>query len=172
MARPEKVAQVEAIAGNLADAQSIVMADFTGLTVEQMTQFRSKCREQGVVCRVVKNRLARIAADRAEMKVLVDHLQGPTALVMDAGSQVNPAKLVTEFAKDNERLQVKGGILDGRFLDAEQIMALAKIPSRDELIAKMMGSMNSPLTGIVGTVNGVMSALARALDAVAKQKAA
>jgi len=171
MPRPEKIAEVKAIAERFQSARSIVMADYTGLTVAQMTQFRSQCRAQNVECRVVKNRLAIIAADQADLAVIKDHLKGPTALVLGPESQVDPAKIVIEFAKTNEKLTVKGGILDGQYLDAQQVEALSKIPSKDELIAQMMGSINSPLTGIAGTVNGVMSALARALDAVAKQKA-
>ncbi len=172
MARPEKVAQVEAIAAGLSSAQSIVLFDYAGMTVEQMTAFRAKCREEGIECKVVKNRLAKIAADQAEVEVLKEHLKGPLALLMAAESQVAPAKIATEFAKDIEALEIRGGVVDGEFLDAAQVASLAKVPSRDELIAKMMGSINSPLTGVCGTVNGVMSALVRAVDAVAKQKAA
>ena len=171
MARPEKVAEVEAIATRIQSAQSMVLADFTGLTVLQMTEFRRTCRAQQVECRVVKNRLARIAADNADMAVMKDHLNGPTAILFGPESQVDPAKIVVDFAKDNEAMEIKGGFLDGAYLDKSQIVALSKTPSKDELIAKMMGSINSPLTGIAGTVNGVMGALARTIDAVAKQKA-
>jgi large subunit ribosomal protein L10 len=171
MARPEKVAEVEAIATRIQSAQSMVLADFTGLTVHQMTEFRRTCRAQQVECRVVKNRLARIAADNADMAVMKDHLNGPTAIMFGPESQVDPAKIVVDFAKDNEAMEIKGGFLDGAYLDKSQIVALSKTPSKDELIAKMMGSINSPLTGIAGTVNGVMGALARTIDAVAKQKA-
>ncbi len=172
MARPEKVAQVKAIAEHLQGAQSLVLADFTGLSVAEMTDFRAKCREKGVVCRVVKNRLAKIAADEAGLEVLKEHLTGPTALLFGPESQVEPAKVAVAFAKENEKLQVKGGIVDGAYIDAESVVALSKIPGRDELIAQMMGSINSPLRGIAGTINGVLAALTRAVDAVAKQKAA
>jgi large subunit ribosomal protein L10 len=171
MARPEKVAEVEAIATRIQSAQSMVLADFTGLTVHQITEFRRTCRAQQVECRVVKNRLARIAADNADMAVMKDHLNGPTAIMFGPESQVDPAKIVVDFAKDNEAMEIKGGFLDGAYLDKSQIVALSQTPSKDELIAKMMGSINSPLTGIAGTVNGVMGALARTIDAVAKQKA-
>ncbi len=171
MARPEKIAEVQAITDRFKTAQSIVMADYTGLTVLQMTAFRAQCRAKNIECRVVKNRLAMIAADNAELEFLKDHLKGPTALIMGSESQIEPAKVVIDFVKDNQALKVKGGVVDGQFLIPEQVVALSKIPSRDELIAQMMGSINSPLTGIAGTINGVMSALARALDAVAKQKA-
>jgi large subunit ribosomal protein L10 len=171
MARPEKVAEVATIATKLQGAQSIVLADFTGLSVAQLTEFRSKCREQAIECRVVKNRLARIAADNIEMAVIRDHFNGPTALILDTATQVGPAKIVVDFQKENEALTVKGGILDGRFLDAKEIVALSKVPSKDELIARMMGSINSPLTGLAMTVNAVVASLARAIDAVGQQKA-
>jgi large subunit ribosomal protein L10 len=171
MARPEKVAQVELIAEKLGGLQSLVLADFTGLSVEQMTIFRAQCRSRGVECRVVKNRLAKIAADQAELQFLKDHLTGPTAMISSPESQVEPAKIVIDFAQENEAMQVKGGIVEGKFLTPPEVVALSKVPSRDELIAKMMGSLQSPLTGLVYTLNGVTGALTRAIDAVAKQKA-
>ena len=170
MARPDKVAEVETIAQHLGEAQSIILADYQGMTVEQMTDFRTKCRENNVVCRVVKNRLAKIAADQADVSGLKEHLTGPMALILGPESQVDPAKLVVDFAKDVEALGVVGGFMDGAFLTSDEVVALSKIPSREELYAKMMGSINSPLTGIVGATSGVLSALTRAIDAVAKQK--
>ncbi len=172
MPRPDKIADVQAITGQLKAAQSVIMADFTGLTVLQMTAFRSLCRAKNVECRVVKNRLAMIAADQASLAVIKDHLSGPTALVMGSQSQVDPAKLVVDFAKDNDKLTIKGGIVDGQYIGPDRVLVLSKIPSRDELISQMMGSINSPARGIAVTVNGVAAALARAIDAVAKQKAA
>jgi len=171
MARPEKVSEVQAIAERLEKAQSMVLADFSGLTVDQMTQFRRNCRAQAVECRVVKNRLARIAADKAGLPVLKELLKGPTAIVFGAESQVDPAKIVVEFAKDNEKMQVKGGWVEGQALDVAQVVALSKIPSREELLAKMMGSISSPARGLATTVNGVAGALARVVDAAAKARA-
>ncbi|NCQ36157.1 50S ribosomal protein L10 [bacterium] len=171
MARPEKVAEVKAIAERIEAAQSMVLADYSGLTVEQMTIFRSNCRSKTVDCRVVKNRLARIAADNAEMSVMKDHLKGPTAIIFGPESQVDPAKIAVEFAKDNEAMQIKGGFIDGQFLAPDQVVALSKTPSKDELIAKMLGSINSPATGIAAVLNGVIAGLARTIEAVAKQQA-
>jgi large subunit ribosomal protein L10 len=172
MPRPEKITAVEALASQFHGATSIVLADYTGLTVAQMTDFRTQCRAKNVECRVVKNRLAAIAAGQANLEALQGHLKGPTALVLGRESQVEPAKLVVDFAKNNEKLKVKGGVLDGQFITPERVVALSKVPSREELIAKMMGSINSPASGLVGTINGVVAALTRAIDAVAKQKAA
>jgi len=172
MARPEKVAAVEAIAGKLRQSQSVVLADYTGLTVEKMTAFRALCRGKGVECRVVKNRLASIAAEAAGLPVLKDHLKGPTALILGLQSQVDPAKVAVEFAKDNEKLVIKGGLLDGRFLSPTAVQSLSKTPDREVLLAQLMGGLNGPARALACATNGVAGALVRALDAVAKQKAA
>jgi len=171
MANPEKVAEVEAIAQRIQAAQSMVLADYSGLSVLQMTAFRRTCRAKAVDCRVVKNRLAKLAADNADLAIMKDHLSGPIAIMFGPESQVDPARICVEFAKDNEAMEIKGGFLDGEYLDKSQIVALSKILGKDELIAKMMGSINSPLRGLAVTMNGVVGALARAIDAVAKQKA-
>ena len=171
MARPEKIAEVQAITDRFRAAQGVVLADFTGLSVAQMTSFRAACRARNVECRVVKNRLAMLAADGADLAAVKDHLKGPTALILARDSQVEPAKLAVEFAKNNEALKVKGGVVDGQVLTAAQVVSLSKIPSKDELIAKMMGSINAPVSGVVGTLNGVVAALARVIDAANRQRA-
>jgi large subunit ribosomal protein L10 len=171
MARPEKIAEVQAITDRLRAAQGVVLADYTGLSVAKMTSFRAECRAKNIEIRVVKNRLAMIAADNIELAAFKDHLKGPTALIMATDSQVESAKVAVEFAKTNEALRIKGGVVDGQVLTADEVVSLSKIPSKDELIAKMMGSINSPASGLVGTVNGVIAALARVIDAVNQQRA-
>ncbi len=171
MARPEKVAEVKAIAERIQGAQSMVLADYSGLTVEQMTVFRSNCRASAVECRVIKNRLARIAADNSDMTVMKDHLKGPTAIIFGAESQVDPAKLVVEFAKENEAMGIKGGFIDGQYLAPDQVLALAKTPSRDELMSMMLGSINSPARGLAYVINDVIAGLARTIEAVANKQA-
>ncbi len=172
MARPEKVAAVTAIAERLRVSQSVVLADYTGLTVEKMTAFRALCRGKGVECKVVKNRLASIAADEAGLPALRDHLKGPTALLLGLTSQVDPAKVAVEFAKDNDKLVIKGGLLDGRFLTPAAVTSLSRTPDREVLLAQIMGGLNGPARGLAVATNGVAAALARAIDAVAKKKAA
>ena len=142
MARPEKVAAVEALAGKLRSAQSMVLADYTGLTVEKMTAFRVLCRAKGVECQVVKNRLAGIAA--GDLTIIKDHLKGPTALIMGRSSQIDPAKIVVEFAKDNAKLRIKGGLLDGRFLDPAAVESLSRTPDREVLLAQTHGWHQQP----------------------------
>ena len=169
--RPEKIAEVEAITERMHAAQSMILTDYTGCTVAQMTIFRNHCRANAVECRVVKNRLARIAADNCDFGVLKEHLKGPTAIVFGLASQVDAAKIVAEFVKTNSQMTIKGGVLDGEFINVSEVEALSKTPSMDELLAKMMGSINSPARGLVVTINGVAGKLCRAIDAVAKQKA-
>lgn len=171
MARPEKIAEVEKITGRFQAAQSLVLADYSGLTVEKMTIFRQQCREKQVECQVVKNRLAMIAADNAGIESIKDHLKGPIAIMFGPNSQVDPAKLVVEFAKQNEAMEIRGGMVDGSYLDADQVVALSKVPSRDELLSMMMSRINSPATGLAMVTSGVIAGLARVIDAVAQQKA-
>jgi large subunit ribosomal protein L10 len=171
MATQEKIAEVQAITERMEAAQSMILADYSGLTVEQMTKFRSECRDKAIDCRVVKNRLAKIACDNADVAVMKDHLKGPTAILFGLESQVDPAKVVVDFAKDNEAMEIKGGLVDGQFLDPNQVVALSKVPSKEELYAKMMGSINSPVTGVAMATNAVVAGLARVIDAVAQQKA-
>ncbi len=171
MARPEKIAEVKAITARIQAAQSMILADYTGLSVEQMTIFRRTCRQGAVDCRVVKNRLARIAADAADLPVMKDHLKGPTAIVFGPESQVDPAKFVVDFAKENQAMEIKGGFVDGQYLDPAQVVALSMTPSRDELIAMMLGSINSPARGLAYVINDVIAGLARTIEAVAKKQA-
>lgn len=171
MATKEKIAEVQAITERLESAQSLILANYSGLSVEQMTKFRVACRANAIDCRVVKNRLAKIACDNAEMTEIKDYFKGPTAILFGLESQVDAAKILVDFAKDNEKMEIKGGFVDGQLLDPNQVMALSKVPSKEELYAKMMGSINSPITGVTMATNAVVAGLARVIDAVAKQKA-
>ncbi len=172
MARPEKITEVEAISERMKNAQCMIFTDYTGIPVLQMTAFRRNCRAKGIDCRVVKNRLARIAAKGTGKGDLSAHLKGPTAVLFGMESQVDAARLAVDFAKENDKLKIKGGFVDGNFLTPEQVVALSKVPSREELLAMMMGSINSPARGLAVATNGVAAALCRAVDAVAKQTAA
>ena len=169
MARPEKVAEVELLTKKMTDSEGLVLADFSGLTVAEASDLRAKCREQNVELRVVKNRLARRAAVAADIAALEDLLKGPTAIAFGLESPVEPAKVLTSYAKDNEKLTVKGGFVDGEVLDLEKVKALSDVPSRDELIAMIARGINGPATGLAGSVNAVMSSLARAIQAAAEK---
>jgi len=160
MVRPEKIAEVDLIAEKIKGSQGLVLADFTGLTVASMGEFR-----------VVKNRLARRAAAEADCSALDELLKGPTGIAFGRESPLEPAKVVVDFAKTNENLAIKGGYLDGKLLSVPEVEALSKIPSRDELLGMVMRGMQAPLTGFISVMAGTVRGLATVLDAIAKQKA-
>lgn len=169
MARPEKVAEVEILTDKMLKSEGLVLADFSGLTVAQANDLRVKCRQQNVELRVVKNRLARRAAVAADIAALEELLKGPTAIAFGLESPVEPAKVLTEFAKTNEKLKVKGGFVDGEVLSVGQVKALSDVPTKIELIAMLARGINGPATGLAGSINAVMSSLARAIKAAAEK---
>lgn len=142
----------------LEKAQAGVIADFRGLTVAQDTELRTKLREAGVEYTIVKNTLTRFAANAVGLGELDSVLHGPTALATSADDVVAPAKVLVEFAKNNEQLEIKAGFVDGKVISVDEVKVYASIPNKETLIAKMLGSLQAPIGN-----------LARTLDAIAKQ---
>jgi large subunit ribosomal protein L10 len=170
MVRPEKVAEVEFLTAKIGSSQGMVLADFSGLTVKAMGELRGRCREQNVEFYVVKNRLMRRAAAQTDSAALAEILKGPTGVAFGMKGPVEPAKVLTEFAKTNEKLAIKGGFLDGKLLTAAQVVALSKVPGREELLSMLMSAMQGPTRGFVGTLHGLLGKFVRTLDAVAQKK--
>ncbi len=170
MVRPEKVAEVDLLTDRLSASEGLVLADFQGLTVEEVSDLRGKCREKGVFFRVVKNRLARRAASTGEYPGLEDMLKGPTGIAFGMESPVDPAKVLVEFAKDNEKLNIKGGFLDGVILTPAEVEALSKIPGRMELLSMIARTFQGPAQNFVGVLHNLMSKTVRTMDAVREQK--
>ena len=170
--RSEKQAVVAKIKEDLTNAKGVVFADYRGITVAQDTALRRKMRQAGVEYRVVKNTLTRIAAKEAGIEGLDQHLEGLTVMAFSVSDAIVPAKLVSEFIKESKSktYQIKAGILDGKTIDAEGVKALADLPPREVLLAKMLGSMQSPITGLVNVLQGNIRNLVYALEAVRKQK--
>ena len=133
---------------------------------------RRELQKAGADYTVTKNTLAKIAMQGTNFEVLADSMKESTAIAFGFDDEVSAAKVVEKFIKDKKKAEIICGSLDGQLLDVEQVKALASIPSKEELYAKMLGCVNSPATGIVGSINAVMSSLVRAIDAVAKQKSA
>ena len=170
MNRSEKVAAVEDIGASVADAQAIVVAEYRGLEVEAMTQLRKQARASGVYLRVLKNSLARRALAGTPFEVLVDQLVGP--LIYSVSSDpVACARVINDFAKSNQKLVPKAGAMRNSLMDAEAVKALATMPSREELLAKLLGTMQAPIATFVRTLNEVPGRFVRTLAAVEKQKA-
>jgi large subunit ribosomal protein L10 len=169
----QKKAVVAEVSAVVADAQAAMLAEYRGLTVEQMTRLRKQAHASQVYLRVVKNTLARRAVEGTPYAVLADHMVGPVAFALSK-DPVAAAKILSEFAKDNEALKIKAGAMGGKLMSADQIQALAKLPGREQLLSMLMGVMQQPVTKFVQTLNEVPAKFVRTLAAVrdARQAAA
>lgn len=167
-----KQEKIEAMKENFAKAKVAVVTEYRGLTVEEITKLRRALQKENSDYMVTKNTLAKVASKGTQFEVLADALKGPVAIAFGFADEVAPAKVVTKFIKEAKKGEIIATALDGKLLDAKETAVLADLPSKEELYAKMLGSINSPATGIVGAVNAVMSGLVRAMDQVAKQKSA
>lgn len=167
-----KQEKIEAMKENFAKAKVAVVTEYIGMSVEEITNLRRSLQKENGDYMVTKNTLAKVASKGTPFEILADSLKGPVAIAFGFQDEVAPAKVVTKFIKDVKKGEIIGTALDGKFLDAKETQVLASLPSKEELYAKMLGSINSPATGIVGAINAVMSSLVRAMDQVAKQKSA
>jgi large subunit ribosomal protein L10 len=169
----EKKAVVEEIAAQVAGAKGIVLAEYRGLEVGNMTELRRRARGSGVYLRVLKNTLARRAVKDTPFAKLADQMVGP--LVYGISSDpVATAKVMNEFAKGNDKFVIKAGAMPNAVISAKEVAALASLPSREELLAKLLATMQAPIAQFVRTLNEVPTKFVRALAAVrdAKEKAA
>lgn len=167
----EKKEVVEGISGKMKAAKAMVFTDYRGLTVDQDTQLRNALRKAGVEYKVVKNTLTRFAANENGLEGLDTYLNGPTAMASSATDPVAPAKILSEFAKKFEKLEIKVGVVEGKIIDINGVKALAELPPKEVLIAKVLGSFNAPISGLVNVLNGNIRGLVVALNAIAEQKA-
>jgi len=167
----EKQAVVAEVAKQVAGAQAIVMAENRGMAVADMTQLRAKARSSGVYFRVVKNTLVRRAVADTPFAALTDKMVGPLAYGIGP-DPVLVAKVLNEFAKGHEKFVITGGAMPGQVMSAKEIAALAMLPSREELIAKLLGTMQAPIAKFVRTLNEVPSRFVRTLAAVRDAKPA
>ena len=151
-----KKAIVAQLTERFQNAQAGVLADYRGLTVEQDTALRVKLREAGVEYTVLKNNLTRFAANAAGLNELDSVLKGPTAVATSTDDVVAPAKILVEFAKTNEALEIKGGFVDGKVISLDEVKTYASIPSKEELISKMMGSLQSPIGALARTLQAIV----------------
>ena len=167
----EKQAVVAEVAKQVAGAQAIVMAENRGLAVADMTKLRAQARASGVYFRVVKNTLVRRAVVGTPFEKLSDKMVGPLTYGIGA-DPVAVAKVLNDFAKGHEKLVIMAGAMPGHVMSAKDVAALASLPSRDELLAKLMGTMQAPVTKFVRTLNEVPGRFVRTLAAVRDAKSA
>ena len=168
----EKKAIVADVAAHAAAAQSAIAAEYSGLTVGQMTALRHKAREAGVYMRVIKNTLARRAIAETEFACMQDGLSGPLILAFSQQEPAAAARVLTAFAKDNEKLVIKVVALPGKLLTPQDAKRLAEMPTRDEALSLLMAAMKAPIAKLVRTVAEPANKLARTLAAVREHKQA
>jgi large subunit ribosomal protein L10 len=167
--RKEKAVVIEDVTTQVATAQSIVVAEYRGLDVASVTVLRKNARASGVYLRVLKNSLARKAIVGTPFEALSTKLVGPLIYAISA-DPVAAAKVLSAFAKDNEKLDIKAGALPNSILDVNGVKALATMPSREELLSKLLGTMQAPIAQFVRTLNEVPTKFVRGLAAVRDQK--
>ena len=136
---------VEEISGYIKDAQSVVLVDYRGLTVEQDTRLRKACRENGVTYKVYKNTMMNFAFKGTQFEGLAPYLEGPSAVAISSTDATAPARVMGKFAKEADKLEIKGGVVEGVVYDAKGIESIASIPSREELLSKLLGSIQLPI---------------------------
>lgn len=144
---------VEEISANIKDAQSVVLVDYRGLTVEQDTNLRKQLREAGITYKVYKNTMMNFAFKGTDCESLAPYLEGPSAIAISSTDATAPARILCKFAKDANKLEIKAGIVEGMAYDAAGIAEIAKIPSREELLSRLFGSMQSPVANFARVMN-------------------
>jgi len=173
MNRSDKEAIVAEVAERAARATAMYFADFTGLTVEQATELRREFRKAGVEYRVVKNTLAKKALEQVTgYDRVFDKLVGPTGIAFSYDDAVAPAKIIKKFSDKFGKLKLKAAVLEKQVFDGSQLDELSKLPTRAELMASVLGSIQAPMSGIVGAIGAVARDLVNVIDAIEKKKAA
>lgn len=172
MPNAQNQAMLEAVKADLQDVTAVWVVDYRGLTVKEVQALRNDIRNAEATMKVYKNTIMHIALEEMELPNMDAVLEGPSAFVFATADPVASAKAIKEFAKKNQNLVIKGGMMDGMFVDAAQVEAIAALPSREELIAKLLGTISNPLVKTVRVLNGPMEAFARCAQAIADQKSA
>ncbi|WP_270313127.1 50S ribosomal protein L10 [Vagococcus fluvialis] len=151
----KKVQEVEVVTAKLKEAASVVVVDYRGLTVEQVTDLRKQLRDANIEMKVIKNGILRRAAEAAGLEGMEDVFVGPTAVAFSNEDVVAPAKIMNDFAKNADKLEIKGGIIEGNVSSVEEIVALAKLPSREGLLSMLLSVLQAPVRNVAYAVKAV-----------------
>ena len=163
---------VEDLKGKFATTKVVIVTDYKGLNVAQMTELRRKLSEANVEYQVVKNTLLTRASKDTDAELLAEVFKGPSGIALSFDDPVAPAKVLTQFAKENDKLEIKAGVMSGKLMDLDAITALSKLPSREELLAKVLSAMNAVPTGFVQALADVPRRMVNVLSAIKDQKEA
>ena len=172
MVQPAKTKKVEELKRLIQESKSLILNDFTGLNVADISELRRQCRESGITFRVIKNTLARRGFNELGIEGMDVLLEGPTALAVSTEDEVTPAHVLKKFADEYKLPRFKGGYVAGRILDEKETVRLASLPTRDVLLAQVVGTFQAPLQGLVGVLNASMRDLVGVLDAIKEKKGA
>jgi large subunit ribosomal protein L10 len=170
--RKTKEQIVSQLSSDLKTANAAIFVDYKGLTVEEVTELRRQFREAGVDYRVVKNTLTKIALEDLGYNDLVSYMTGPTAVAISQNDPVAPAKVLSDFIKKHKKMEFKVGFVDGKLINVDEIKDLAELPPREVLMAKLLGSMNSPISSLVNVLQGNIRNLVYTLNAIKEKKEA
>jgi large subunit ribosomal protein L10 len=170
MARPEKVAQAELVRASVTAARSIVLSDLTGLDVAKITELRRRCRAEGVELRVVKNTLAKRGIQGTVAAGLAPYFEGPTAIAISRETENMPAKVLAQFAAENELPKFKAGFVDGNVIDARGVLALSRLPGKSELLAQLLGGIQGPPRNLLGVMQGPLRNLVSVLKQASEKQ--
>ena len=168
--KQEKIKVVEELHKKFDKAVSVILTDYKGLDVAQLTELRNRLRKCGAEYKVVKNTLARRASEGTAVHKIEGHFSGATGVVISYEDMVTPVKVLSEYAGKLEPFKIRVGVLEGIIIDPARIKEVASLPSKEVLLAKALGSIKSPLYGLAGTLQGVLSKLVYALNAVKEAK--
>jgi large subunit ribosomal protein L10 len=171
MPTTEKEQLVEELSKKLAENEVVILADYTGINVQAVTQLREEFRKASVEYRIYKNTLARIAAKKSGVENILEFIEGPTGYVF-SDDPVVPAKTLVEFIKANPSMKIKCCVLKGRLLDESEVKAIASLPQKEVLIAQLLGQLMAPISGLVNVLNGSIRNLMYALEDLKKKKEA
>ena len=170
MLRKDKGRVVEELRTSLQGTKSAILTDYRGLNVAEMTLLRNELRQASVKYRVVKNALVRLAVKNTDLEPLKDHISGPTALAFSDDDPMSPAKILEGFSKKQPKLEIKGGIIEGKLIDREGVKRVAQIPSRDVLLAQMLSALGAGPTRLVCVLSANLQRLLQVLNAICMQK--
>ena len=171
LTRLQKEEVVKDLTEKIKASKSIVFADYSGVKTNDINELKSRLKKEGTNLRVIKKKLVDLSLKNAKIEVDIKSLPGQLAITISDNDEVAPARVLSKFAKENENLKILGGVLGVKGMSAKEVSDLAKLPSKEEMLAKLVGTLNAPLTGLVNVLSGNTRGLVTVLKAIADSKA-
>ena len=171
LTRSQKEEVVKDLTEKIKASKSIVFADYSGVKTNDINELKSRLKKEGTNLRVIKKKLVDLSLKNAKIEVDIKSLPGQLAITISDNDEVAPARVLSKFAKENENLKILGGVLGVKEMSAKEVSDLAKLPSKEEMLAKLVGTLNAPLTGLVNVLSGNTRGLVTVLKAIADSKA-